>query len=199
MTAVFVAVGTGGYVTALPAGAKGRRRRFYRIAGLRGPMPTNDWWSSLVWMKFSERQYPHPLAVAAEPKGLRVYYPGATITANKDAIFAFMPEGRDDLVLGHSAVETFPDARGEAFSDWFVTARFGDAGRGMSVSYGHGSPYVYALFDEGGEAKVSVQQAADRLRRFGKVRHARRHGERPALWPLRPDRIDVGGHRAKCP
>ena len=87
----FVPVGAGGYVTALPAGAKGPQAEIFRTPSLTGPMPTNDWWSSLAWMTFSERQYPHPLAVAAEKGGLRVYYPGATITANKDAIFAFMP------------------------------------------------------------------------------------------------------------
>jgi endoglucanase Acf2 len=117
-------------------------------------MPTNDWWSSLAWMKFSERQYAHPLAVMAEPGGLRIYYPGNSITANQSAIFGFMPEKGGDFVLGHSAVPAFPDARVERFSDWFVTARFGAAGKGMSLSYGHGSPYVYAIYD-GGEPMVT--------------------------------------------
>jgi endoglucanase Acf2 len=117
-------------------------------------MPTNDWWSSLAWMKFSERQYAHPLAVMAEPAGLRVYYPGNSITANQSAIFGFMPEKGADLVLGHSAVAAFEDARVERFSDWFITARFGPAGKGMSLSYGHGSPYVYAIYD-GGEPTLT--------------------------------------------
>src|SRR5882724_6240455 len=75
-----VRVGAGGYVTSLPAGAKGPQSEIYRTAGQSGPMPTNDWWSSLAWMKFCERHYPHPLAVAAEAQGLRVFYPA--ITAN---------------------------------------------------------------------------------------------------------------------
>src|SRR4051812_31753519 len=59
----FVAAGTGGYVTALPAGAKAPPAEIYRTANAPGPMPTNDWWSSLAWLKFSERMYAHPLAV----------------------------------------------------------------------------------------------------------------------------------------
>jgi endoglucanase Acf2 len=156
-----VRVGAGGYVTVLPSGVKGPQADIYRTPELKGPMPTNDWWSSLAWMKYSERQYPHPLAVMAQAEGLRVYYPGKTITANKDAIFASMPEKvGDDLILEHSGVEKFPDARVEGFSDWFVTARFSDGTKGMSVTYGHGSPFVYVIFD-GGEAKVSFGKGAE--------------------------------------
>jgi endoglucanase Acf2 len=151
----YVPIGAGGYVTQLPPGAKAPQPLIYRTDSLKGPMPTNDWWSSLAWMKYSERQYAHPLAVMAEVGGLRIFYPGNSITANKDAIFGFMPEKTDDFVLGCSTAATFDDARVESFSDWFVTARFGQPGRGMSVSYGHGSPYVYALFDAGGEAKLT--------------------------------------------
>lgn len=154
-----VHVGSGGYVTRLPAGAKGPQAEIFRTADLPGPMPTNDWWSSLAWMKFSERQYPHPLAVAAQAEGLRIFYPGK-ITANKDAVFGFMPEHADDFILGHSGVEKFPDAKVAGFSDWFVTARFGDGEKGMSVSYGHGSPFVYAIFD-GGEARIVCAKPAD--------------------------------------
>ena len=43
-------------------------------------IPTNRWWSSLGWsfsgtQPYSERVYPHPLAVAAEPDGLGLVYP----------------------------------------------------------------------------------------------------------------------------
>src|SRR5205823_1823348 len=102
--------GAGSYTTALPAGAKAPPETIYRTDKVEGKTPTNDWWSSLAWMKYSERQYPHPLAVEAGPHGLRVYYPGANITANRDAIFGFMPPGNgDDLILGHSGQEEFPD------------------------------------------------------------------------------------------
>src|SRR3954452_7440751 len=112
-------VGAGNYVTSLPAGAKGPQEEIFRTLDLKGPMPTNDWWSSLAWMKLSERAYPHPLAVCAESGGLRVFAP-AKITANKDAIFGFMPDrSPDDLVLGRAGAAAFAEARVESFSDWF--------------------------------------------------------------------------------
>jgi endoglucanase Acf2 len=154
-----VHLGAGGYVTSLPSGAKGPQADISRTADLNRPMPTNDWWSSLAWMKFSERQYPHPLAVAAQPEGLRIFYP-ANITANKDAIFGFMPERvADDFILGHSAVEKFLDAKVAGFSDWFVTAKFADGEKAMTVTYGHGSPFVYATFDQG-EARITAAKPA---------------------------------------
>ena len=148
-------VGAGSYANALPPGAKGPPETIYRTENAKGPMPTNDWWSSLAWLKYSERQYPHPLAVEAGAGGLRVYSPAA-ITANKDAIFGFMPErSGDDLILGHSSQEKFPDALVDGFSDWFVSARFAEGDKRLTVTYGHGSPFVYALY-QGGSARITL-------------------------------------------
>lgn len=153
-----VRVGAGSYTTVPPKGMKEPPAAIFQTESVKGKMPTNDWWSSLAWLKFSERHYPHPLAVEAEKRGLRVFYPGNNITGTKDAIFGFMPaKTGDDLTLGHSAQADFPDALVDGFSDWFVTVRFASGPSVMRVSYGHGSPFVYALF-EGGSAAVSFAQ-----------------------------------------
>ena len=124
---------------------------------LRPPIPTNRWWSSLVALPFSERQYPHPLAVAARAEGLQVRYPGPDLRANADCICGWMDfEPPSDLILGHSEVPRFEAARLAGYSDWFVTARFeaiGRPGAAMEVSYGHGSPFVFASF-RGGDPVV---------------------------------------------
>lgn len=120
---------------------------------LHPPIPTNRWWSSLVALPFSERQYPHPLAVAARAEGLQVRYPGPDIRANADCICGWMDlEPPSDLILGHSEVPRFEAARLAGYSDWFVSARFEASGRpdaAMEVSYGHGSPFVFASFRGG--------------------------------------------------
>jgi endoglucanase Acf2 len=124
------------------------------VDDLEPPFPTNRWWSSLVGLPFSERQYPHPLAVAARPEGLQVRYPGPDIHANDACICGSMDfEPPTDLILGHSDAASFRAARLVGWSDWFVRARF-EAGRdAMEVSYGHGSPIVFASF-EGGDPIV---------------------------------------------
>ena len=153
-------LGAGSYTVLLPKGAKTPPPTIYRTENVQGKMPTNRWWSSLAWMTYSERHYPHPLAVQAGPSGLRLYYPGASITANRNAIFGFMPaQGSDDVILGHSAQEQFPEALVDGFSDWFVTVRFASGPRSMRVSYGHGSPFVYARY-EGGTARLRFSRPA---------------------------------------
>jgi len=149
-----VRVGAGSYALVPPPGGKEPPAMIYQTANVPGKMATNGWWSSVAWLPYSERQYPHPLAVQAIAGGLRVYYPGPGITANQAAIFGFMPDRTgDDLVLGHSAQDDFPDARVDGFSDWFVRVAFAAGEKQMLVSYGHGSPLVYALY-QGGSAKV---------------------------------------------
>ncbi|OHB67008.1 MAG: hypothetical protein A2V70_01125 [Planctomycetes bacterium RBG_13_63_9] len=149
-----VRLGAGSYAVSLPPGAREPQQTIYKTPGVQGKMPTNDWWSSLAWMQYSERQYPHPLAVQATSQGLRIYYPGDSITANRAAIFGAMPaEGGGDLILGHCAGVEFPDARVDGFSDWFVCAAFAAGEHGLRVSYGHGSPFVYATY-RGGSARV---------------------------------------------
>jgi endoglucanase Acf2 len=153
-----VPLGAGSYSLKLPQGAKLPPRRMYGSSDVRGKMPTNDWWSSLAWLPFSDRQFPHPLGVQAEPAGLRVFHSGARITSNKDGIFGFSPgPGGGDLTLGHSAQAEFPSADVDRFSDWFVTAKFRQEDRVLRVSYGHGSPFVFAKF-EGGSPRLTFHE-----------------------------------------
>jgi endoglucanase Acf2 len=156
-----VKVGEGSYTTAQPAGTKAPPKMIFQTENFQGKMPTNQWWSSLSWSKFPNRQYPHPLAITAEPAGLRVYYPGSSITVSGDKkrFSGQMPEKSQDLILGHSEQATFPEALIDGHSDWFVDVRFGTAEKGMKVSYGHGSPFVFALY-EGGSPKVTFAKTA---------------------------------------
>ncbi|MET0280131.1 MAG: glycosyl hydrolase [Steroidobacteraceae bacterium] len=122
----------------------------FAAAELRPPFPTSRWWSSLVALPFSERQYPHPLAVVARAEGLQVRYPGPDIRATDACICGWMDfDPPTDLILGHSGVPRFEAARLGGWNDWFVRARFEKGSASMQVSYGHGSPIVYATFGGG--------------------------------------------------
>jgi endoglucanase Acf2 len=146
------------FTAELPKGARGPQQEICQTENVKGKMPTNQWWSSLAWMKYSERQYPHPLTVQASSRGLRVYYPGPGIAFNRDGITGAMPADKgEDLLLGLSTTSEFPDARVDGFSDWFVRARFGDLQRNLTVSYGHGSPFIYATY-RGGMPKLTFSE-----------------------------------------
>jgi endoglucanase Acf2 len=145
-----VPTGAGSYLRGLPEGAKGPPVTPFVVEGLTGPVPTNTWWSSLAWLPLSETMFPHPFSVKATKDGLALNYPGAHLGASKHAIAGM---GGQDLVLGHSAVASFAEARVAGWSDFFVTARLGEAGRGLTVTFGHGSPFVFAEY-AGGEPAV---------------------------------------------
>lgn len=156
-----VKVGKGSYSTVLPPGAENVLPTIYRTNNLKGPMSTNDWWSSTAFLRYSERQYPHPLAVINKKEGIQVYYPGPSIFANKDAICGWMnlPEDTpDDFTIGHSQVQVFPDTRVDDYSDWFVTNLFSNGHHSMKVSYGSGSPYIYFTYT-GGNPKLTFGRA----------------------------------------
>ena len=55
--------GSGSYSTVLPPGATDVQSTIYKTSNVTGKMPTNDWWSSTAWVQYSDKQYPHPLAV----------------------------------------------------------------------------------------------------------------------------------------
>ncbi|MFC4102323.1 glycosyl hydrolase [Paenibacillus xanthanilyticus] len=148
-----VPLGSGSYSTVLPPGATNTQSTIFKTGNVSGPMPTNDWWSNLAWDTYSEAQYPHPLAVKNQSDGFRIYYPGNRITANSSCVCGWINDIHD-FTVGHTAVATFPDAKVDGFSDWFVKANYQSGSSAMNVSYGHGSPYVYFNFT-GGNPKLS--------------------------------------------
>jgi len=158
-----VAVGRGSYSTVLPPGAADVQTTIYKTGNVTGKMPSNDWWSSTAWMQYSERQYPHPLAVQNQANGLRLFYPGPTITGNSACVCGWMsastdPDGSNDLTIGHTATTSFPDTRVDGFSDWFVTNVSASGSASLKVTYGHGSPYVYAEY-AGGTPRITFPAA----------------------------------------
>jgi endoglucanase Acf2 len=152
-----VKVGAGSYVTQPPPGAHIPPREILRTENVTGKMPTNDWWSALAWKNFGDNQFPHPLAVSCSASGLRIAYPN--LVGSAKAIFGSMPgPGGEDIALSSSKGSSFPDAKIDGFSDWFIRVRFGNGEESMKVSYGHGSPYVYAVFPENAAAKLAFSQ-----------------------------------------
>jgi len=167
-------VGRGSLQTVRPAGAKGPSDA--RGAGavpcvtkrVAGPVPTNDWWSSLVWKRrpenrYSENLYAHPLAFRARAEGLGVGYPTQAAVA---------PNGRNyhfnyarDLLVGVEGLAA-PETRVDGYSDWTVTALWEGGGRTLRATIGHGLPYVYCEAT-GGDAVVTFSGEPTIWRRNG--------------------------------
>jgi len=151
-------LGAGSYSRQLPTGAVNVvQSTIHKTDNVTGKMQTNDWWSNLAWDTYSEAQYPHPLAMKNQASGMRIYYPGNRITGDSRCVCGWMNDIHD-FTVGHSNAATFPEAKVDSFSDWFVTAQYKTGNNGMNITYGHGSPYVYFTY-EGGNPKVSFYTA----------------------------------------
>ena len=87
--------------------------------------------------------------MVATPQGLAVTYVGSSISSGKDAIMGAGVSDTGDLIISHSASKKFGSAEADGHSDWFVTAAFKDGPASLKTSFGHGSPFVFCLYDGG--------------------------------------------------
>ena len=120
---------------------------------------TNEWWSSLIWQwnnqgkessPYSENMFPHPLTVRARAEGLELGYPTHPVIEPRHYDFPHHP----DLLMGVDGLQA-PDTRVEGYSDWVVTAGWRDAEHRLSLTLGHGLPFVYAT-NVKGAARVEL-------------------------------------------
>ena len=146
--AEFVPIGEGGYKTKRPASCKPLQEQIYKLDSWKAPTPTNQWWSSLVWDKFSNNMFPHPIGSVACEDGLSVGYPGAALVGSEAAIMGGGISSNGDVVIGLDGVK-FDDARLADNSGWFVTAQFSSESSNLKTSFGHGSPFVFCTKDAG--------------------------------------------------
>lgn len=197
-----IPVGAGSYTTERPDGCAALPGEIFRVDWLEGPVPTNQWWSSLVWERFSQNLFPHPLAMVCQEGGLAVTYPGAAIVAAHNAIMGGGLDRQGDFVIGHSATDDFPDARLAGSSAWFVTAEFARGEAVMRLSFGHGSPFVFGEV-VGGTAELRFAEKPIVWSEDGSMVGVRVRGRNYGLfggagssWELTGDRVltNTNGH-----
>ncbi len=129
-----------------------------RGPNLKGSIPTQNWFSNLAFKGAgANNEYPHPLAVRPTASGLIVCYPGPNVNGNKGGITGGgIPRGGGDLTLSGTDSGNFSTVALDGYSDWFINVAFLNGGKGMHLSYGHGSPFIFATYDSGGAA-ISCQ------------------------------------------
>ncbi|MBQ1089741.1 glycosyl hydrolase [Streptomyces sp. B93] len=163
-SAATIEVGKGSYSDVRPAGRQGptnsdgqavKPKVTSAMADV--PVPTNDWWSSLAFQRFSgnpwsENMYGHPLTYKAVSGGLEVGYPTTHQIVGDGRQYEFPHKA--DLTLGLAGLNS-PDAKADGWSDWTVSPYWNDGARSLRTTIGHGLPYVYAE-GTGGAAQISA-------------------------------------------
>jgi endoglucanase Acf2 len=188
-----VVLGAGGYVTERPANIVDPPESIYRAEGLTGPVPTNRWWSSLLWAPFSDPIYAGPLGFQAVPEGLALGYP--RMEADEEG---FRMPFVADMVVG---LEGFAAeaARVVRYGDWTVEVswepRTPHETRAFYATLGQGLPQAY-LQSSGGPVQVQFRATPEvwleRPGALGVTLDGRHYGLfYPGNWTL--DGLSFGG------
>ena len=156
--AAAVPVGQGSYTDTFPTGAAGvpgPTASPLRTSNVTGPVPTNDWWTSLVWRTSSTNTsgtlYAHPLAAVARSTAFALGYPDVyTVTATGDYAYPYA----EDVALGVEGFTSTAQMLLDGYSDWSATEVWTDSVRTMRATITRGSPFVY-LTRRGGDVIVT--------------------------------------------
>ncbi|WP_246280797.1 glycosyl hydrolase [Cellulomonas humilata] len=123
-----------------------------------GAVPTNDWWTSLLWRKFncasiSENLMAHPLSYHAYTNGLGVSYPTtASISGTATGVGEYHYNYAEDFRLGIAGLDA--DGKVDGYSDWTVSELWTNGSSSLRTTFGHGLPFVYAT-KTGGNATLT--------------------------------------------
>lgn len=161
-----ISVGLGSYNTTLPAGGMvpsnlpGAPVSPKITANVTGPIPTNDWWTSLVWQRYPGNPYGEnlhalPLSLHAKSGGMGISYTTVpTITSSSPSyIGEYHYTYSEDFTAGLVGLNS-PDSKVDGYSDWTVTAQLSDGSNTLKSTFGHGMPYAY-FTKTGGDALLT--------------------------------------------
>ncbi|MET8150179.1 glycosyl hydrolase [Actinoplanes sp. NPDC049668] len=168
-TADAATVGAGSYTETLPAGAglpvgcgdlATNPRQFMTANAPAGPVPTNDWWSSLVYKKFdcaySENLHAHPTSYDTTAGGLGFSYNTTPqISGSATGVGEYHYIYQEDFTAGVAGLNA-PRTLVDSWTDWTVTPYWSDGTRTMKATIGHGLPFAYFQVT-GGNAQITTK------------------------------------------
>ncbi|MFC7178896.1 glycosyl hydrolase [Kitasatospora paranensis] len=163
-------VGAGSYTTQaagpLPSGCGNLStdpRQWVTANAPAGAVPTNDWWSSILWKKtncaYGEPLFAHPLGFRAQSGGLGFSYTTTpAISGSGTGVGEYHFPYSEDFVAGVTGLGA-PEVKVDGWSDWTVSPYFSDGAHTLRATIGEGLPFAYFQVT-GGNAQISVASGA---------------------------------------
>lgn len=117
-----------------------------------GTVPTNDWASSVVFDKYSESLYAHPLAYRAASNGMQMASPAVVDSTSyvdgEATVESLLEDNTVELVVGAESFKA-KDAKVDKAGDWsYEILMENESGNGsMRATIAKGTPYAYYVFD----------------------------------------------------
>jgi endoglucanase Acf2 len=161
-----VPVGAGSYTTTqvgpLPTGCGSlstNPRQWVTANAPAGPVPTNDWWSSILYKRtdcaYGEPLHAHPVSYDTLPAGLGFSYnTTATISGTATGVGEYHYPYQQDFIAGVTGLNS-PDVKVDGWTDWTVTPFWSDGARSVKATIGHGLPFAYFQIT-GGNAQITT-------------------------------------------
>ena len=110
--------------------------------------PTNQWYSSVMFTRWSEVLHALPLTAKATDKGLEIGFPKKTITPTERKDVEVTYPHKADITLRPLAFQ--PEAALLAgHGDWSVDISFSRGNQSLKTTIAHGSPFVFASLSHG--------------------------------------------------
>ena len=117
-----------------------------------GTVPTSDWGSSIVFDKYSESLYVHPIAYRAASNGMQMAIPAVedkrSFIDNEPYVQSLLEDNSVEIVVGGNGF-TAKDAEVDNTTDWtYDVVMANDTGTSsMKVTLAKGSPYAFYKFN----------------------------------------------------
>jgi len=157
--------GSGGYLTSPPGATPGMgcntdsRTYLTNDVPAGTAVPTNDWWSSLVFRNSQGGYascdsvmplYAHPAAYQPTTEGMTVSYPTVLQLSQYEYHYPHTP----DFTVGVAGLST-ASVKVAGWTDWTVTSSQSDGTRTLRSTIGHGLPFSW-YEATGGDATISL-------------------------------------------
>ncbi|WP_308188801.1 glycosyl hydrolase [Streptacidiphilus sp. ASG 303] len=159
-------VGAGSYATTapgpLPSGCgqiTGNPRQWATANAPAGAVPTNDWWSSILWKRtncaYGEPLFAHPLGFRAGVSGLGFSYTTTpAISGSSTGVGEYHFPYAEDFTAGVAGLNA-PEVKVDDWTDWTVSPLLTDGTHTLRATIGEGLPFAY-FRATGGNAQITA-------------------------------------------
>lgn len=147
-------VGKASYTNTFPGSDEAGRNKFPsgtpQLSGnaLGKPVPTNDWWSSLIKQNHVSNLFNYPMALKTTHKGLVVSY-----------IPWGVYDDQEPIVVGVTGLNA-SQASVADYTDWTVTMDFQSSAHHLQATSGIGMPFIYFNKASADEASITINLGA---------------------------------------
>lgn len=140
----------------------------YVSSKIKAPIPSNDWWTSIVYTQYSDTMPALPMAYKYSSTGLSMYY--------TDGLYNRVDNGGMgvdskyyDLTLNASNITGKASAKLDDYGDWSVNVKYSDNDEEkMESTLIKGSPFAYTTFSDRNSAELNVNNGVKFLDKNGK-------------------------------